>query len=233
MLTGLCMKTKLKAKRRGVYWFYTPLLIIVLNSLLSCGTWINPRYVKLNKESQNELKPENFEVVEEFYNSYYSLTDSHKVYSVSSNQLKQIIRNSNKDISIVVFFGAWCGPCRINTPLVEQLQSQFIEDVNVFYVSSSDWATNSMDTDYLVNKEVKHNASFVIDIHQYGTKFTPWARINKFISNLKSDSNISEYGLPTNLIFSKNLSLLADFQEPILTDSATTIIKSYLKTKEL
>ena len=121
--------------------------------------------------------------------------------------------------------------CRSNTPLVESLQKDFEENLNIIYISSSDWATNSEDQQYLVSKKIKYNASLVIDINQYGTEFTPWSRLNKFVTELKSSKSVKEYGLPTNLLFTNKMELLAEFQEPLPIDSVSQIIRAQLISK--
>lgn len=227
MPIGVYMKIKF-FKGEVISFIISPYFLfigLVVFQLSSCGTIINPRFVKLNVTEQAKLKPDSLQLANEFYAAYYNDTIAHQVFSVSSDNVKELITISEKKYSLVVFYAAWCGPCRINTPLVEKIQSDFDQQLNVIYISGSDWASNSADTKYLVDKKVRANASLVIDINQYGTKFTPWQRLNTFVKEIKSSDLDIEYGLPTNLLFTNNLELLVDFQEPIKVDSLTAILK--------
>ncbi|WP_367116094.1 thioredoxin [Clostridium sp.] len=57
---------------------------------------------------------------------------------VNSNEFKSEIE---KDIVLVDFFAEWCGPCKILSSVLDELQGEFEDKVNIIKVN----VDNSMD----------------------------------------------------------------------------------------
>ena len=65
---------------------------------------------------------------------------------VNSNEFKrikrlQIRRKIQKDIVLVDFFAEWCGPCKMISPILDELQAEFEDKINIIKVN----VDNSMD----------------------------------------------------------------------------------------
>lgn len=54
--------------------------------------------------------------------------------NLTKSNFKEVIENSGKPV-LVDFWAAWCGPCRMLTPIVEDLSKEFGEDVIIAKVN--------------------------------------------------------------------------------------------------
>lgn len=63
------------------------------------------------------------------------------VKEVSDNEFQTNVLSSDKP-TLVDFWAAWCGPCRMIAPSVEAVAEQFAEKANVFKMD----VDNNMDT---------------------------------------------------------------------------------------
>ena len=57
---------------------------------------------------------------------------------VNSNEFKSEIE---KDMVLVDFFAEWCGPCKMISPILDELQVEFEDKINIIKVN----VDNSMD----------------------------------------------------------------------------------------
>ena len=57
---------------------------------------------------------------------------------VNSNEFKSEIK---KDMVLVDFFAEWCGPCKILSPILDELQVEFKDKINIIKVN----VDNNMD----------------------------------------------------------------------------------------
>ena len=57
---------------------------------------------------------------------------------VNSNEFKSEIE---KDMVLVDFFAEWCGPCKMISPILDELQAEFEDKINIIKVN----VDNSMD----------------------------------------------------------------------------------------
>ena len=57
---------------------------------------------------------------------------------VNSNEFKSEIK---KDMVLVDFFAEWCGPCKILSPILDELQVEFKDKINIIQVN----VDNNMD----------------------------------------------------------------------------------------
>ena len=57
---------------------------------------------------------------------------------VNSNEFKSEIE---KDMVLVDFFAEWCGPCKMISPILDELQAEFEDKINIIKV----YVDNSMD----------------------------------------------------------------------------------------
>ena len=60
-----------------------------------------------------------------------------------SSVKKLILKNSEieKDMVLVDFFAEWCGPCKMISPILDELQAEFEDKINIIKVN----VDNSMD----------------------------------------------------------------------------------------
>ena len=54
--------------------------------------------------------------------------------NLTKNNFKDVVSNSDKPV-LVDFWASWCGPCRMLTPIVEDLSKEFGDDVVVAKVN--------------------------------------------------------------------------------------------------
>ncbi len=54
--------------------------------------------------------------------------------NLTKSNFKEVVGNSDKPV-LVDFWAAWCGPCRMLTPIVEELSKDFGEDVVIAKVN--------------------------------------------------------------------------------------------------
>lgn len=54
--------------------------------------------------------------------------------NLTKSNFKEVIENSGKPV-LVDFWAAWCGPCRMLTPIVEELSKEFGDDVIIAKVN--------------------------------------------------------------------------------------------------
>lgn len=177
------------------------LKLVLLLSILcsSCGTLINPRYVKLSKERQETLTPPPIKNYESFY-SFNNDSSYHTIYKSTASELLQLIKTSNKPFIMVVFYAYFCGPCRQNMPTVLEFQNKHNDQLNLIFVSSCDWADINSERAYLT-KYQKGKSSIIIDINSYGTKFSNWDRLSSFLRELVPNTSNKSFGFPYYLLF--------------------------------
>ncbi len=176
--------------------------ILMLLSI-GCGTFINPRYVKLSKKNQEKLKPQFVDNVQEFYASYYNAGEKHEIYVLDSDGIKELIKEKEDSYSLIVFYAYWCGPCRSQMPKIDSLHRAYPDLLNVLYVSTGDWANLEMDRKYLQSQKVLAGASLGLDIYKYGTEYVHNPRKEKFILELGVEWDY--FGFPTLILVDSNL----------------------------
>ncbi|MBN2878231.1 MAG: thioredoxin [Clostridia bacterium] len=54
--------------------------------------------------------------------------------NLTKNDFNDVITNSGKPV-LVDFWAAWCGPCRMLTPIVDELSKEFGDDVVIAKVN--------------------------------------------------------------------------------------------------
>lgn len=54
--------------------------------------------------------------------------------NLTKSNFKEVVANSDKPV-LVDFWAAWCGPCRMLTPIVEDLSNEFGDDVVIAKVN--------------------------------------------------------------------------------------------------
>jgi len=54
--------------------------------------------------------------------------------NLTKTNFKEVVGNSDKPV-LVDFWAEWCGPCRMLTPIVEELSKEFGEDVVIAKVN--------------------------------------------------------------------------------------------------
>ncbi|MEA4963499.1 Thioredoxin 1 [bioreactor metagenome] len=59
---------------------------------------------------------------------------SDKVYAVNESTFSQEVLSSDKPV-LVDFWAAWCGPCRMVSPIIDQLAGEYAEKVKVVKVN--------------------------------------------------------------------------------------------------
>ena len=57
------------------------------------------------------------------------------IEDVNDSNFEQIVLNSQVPV-VVDFWAQWCGPCRKLTPVLEQIQNEFIESIKVVKVDA-------------------------------------------------------------------------------------------------
>ncbi len=54
--------------------------------------------------------------------------------NLTKNNFKEVVTQSDKPV-LVDFWAAWCGPCRMLTPIVDELSKEFGDDVVIAKVN--------------------------------------------------------------------------------------------------
>jgi len=187
---------------------------ILLFSMCSCGYWINPRYVKMAKKTRLAYALPAINKAEDFY-SKPSLTDPLLTYSVDVETTKLIISKSSKKYVLIVFFSYWCSACHEGMPGLKQFADNNKKDVDIIFVSSSDWLDTSKDKVFIDKFGFKNTPLLSIDLYKYGTEFMNWNRLGAFVGELLSmDTEKLNIGLPTYLLFTNTGDFLLEGKVP-------------------
>lgn len=107
---------------------------------------------------------------------------------------------------MLAFYAPWCKPCHLNMSILQSLEKRN-EDLQIIYISSSDWLERENDLEYLRHYKVKNKNSLIIDIYKYGDKYMPWERLDKVITELENRST-QDIGLPYYILFDNQGKLL-------------------------
>lgn len=57
------------------------------------------------------------------------------IEEITDNNFKQNVIEQ-KGIAVVDFWAQWCGPCRKLTPLLEQIQNEFKNEIKIFKIDA-------------------------------------------------------------------------------------------------
>lgn len=57
------------------------------------------------------------------------------VEEITDNTFKQNVLEQN-GVIVVDFWAQWCGPCRKLTPLLEQIQNEFKDEIKIFKIDA-------------------------------------------------------------------------------------------------
>lgn len=57
------------------------------------------------------------------------------IEEITDNNFNQNVLEQ-KGIVVVDFWAQWCGPCRKLTPLLEQIQNEFVEEIKIFKIDA-------------------------------------------------------------------------------------------------
>ena len=57
------------------------------------------------------------------------------IEEITDNNFNQNVLEK-KGIVVVDFWAQWCGPCRKLTPLLEQIQNEFVEEIKIFKIDA-------------------------------------------------------------------------------------------------
>ena len=52
------------------------------------------------------------------------------IEEINDSNFQHVVLESNKPV-VVDFWAQWCGPCRKITPVLEQIQNEFIDEIKV------------------------------------------------------------------------------------------------------
>ena len=113
------MKNKLSTVILGLVFI---ILLFFCNSLLQ-----NERVV-MNNTNEENLQSENFENNEE--------ESDMEVFSVSNENFESEVLKSKKTV-LIDFYADWCGPCKMVSPIVEQIAKEH-EDIKVVKINIDD-----------------------------------------------------------------------------------------------
>lgn len=59
------------------------------------------------------------------------------ILEVKENNFEQQVLNSNK-VVLIDFWAQWCGPCRKLTPILEQIQNEFLNEIKVVKIDTEE-----------------------------------------------------------------------------------------------
>ena len=174
--------------------------------LFSCGYWINPRYIKMSKKTQNEhlLNP----IIEP--ETYYNKTNN--IYSIDVKSLEEIIKISSKKYVVIYFFAHWCSSCPLSIKKLNEFYKKNKSEVEIIFISTSDWLEVKDDKLFLEKYGFKNNNLLAVNIFKYGTKFMNWERLNNFSKELLSKE--IELRLPSYFLFNNKGELLKSQKAP-------------------
>lgn len=181
---------------------YLALLIILIVS--SC----KPRYYSLSEtdRSKFDIKP---------YSAKEKDLGKEQFYSITSNDIP-LLKN-NKENNLIVFFAAWCVPCREKMPAL--LSSIRDKDINLSLISADDFVRKPMYEKYINDLKYKGNIYF-LDIKTYKS-WNPHKNMRLFMEEaFPKVDNVKGY--PTGILMKKDSVLYSG-----VIDSA--FVKNFLK----
>ena len=108
------------------------LLIIFIGLLIWCSNFVNQE--NLNVQIQEETQNVNNQNIENYENNEEEL--SMEIISISNENFENEVLKSEK-IVLVDFYADWCGPCKMLSPIVEQIAKEH-EDIKVVKVNVDD-----------------------------------------------------------------------------------------------
>ena len=57
------------------------------------------------------------------------------IEEINDSNFQHVVLESNKPV-VVDFWAQWCGPCRKITPVLEQIQNEFIDEIKVVKIDA-------------------------------------------------------------------------------------------------
>lgn len=57
------------------------------------------------------------------------------IEEINDSNFQHVVIESNKPV-VVDFWAQWCGPCRKITPVLEQIQNEFIDEIKVVKIDA-------------------------------------------------------------------------------------------------
>lgn len=79
-----------------------------------------------------------------FGKGIYKMAETHTVKEVNDNEFQQQVLQSEAPV-VVDFWAPWCGPCRIVSPVVEELNKEYNGAVRFVKVNTDDNEQSAME----------------------------------------------------------------------------------------
>lgn len=174
--------------------------------LFGCGIIvINPKYEDLTKNEQERIAPDSLESIDGFYKAYEDLSTKN-IYKVDAKTTKEIIKNSDKEFVLIIFYANWCSPCKKQMPYIKEFYNKNKNLITLLYVSTSEWSQLNKDREYLNSLNLLVGASLVVDINKYGNKLSPKKRFISYFKDLNfSNFDSNKIGFPTYVLVKNDL----------------------------
>ncbi|WP_209319755.1 TlpA family protein disulfide reductase [Ancylomarina longa] len=153
----------------------------------------------------------------------------YEIYSTTVKSTRDLIKESDKPYSLLVFYAHWCAPCHKNMPILNKFDLHNKDSINLIFISSSDWLEKDREIDYLRKYKVRNKISLIIDYKEYGSEFMNWNRISNFIHDLVPQEDtqyqLSNIGLPHYMLFNNRGELLLETGAPFDIEKYENLIR--------
>lgn len=129
-------------------------------------------------------------------------TDSVNIVNLNQQIFKELIKNSNSDYHLVVFYAEWCKPCTEKMPIINSIASEF-ENLTSYYIYTDTEKNLKFLRKYLLSQSFITKTYVLDNTYKGNVK----RRFKSFRDQICSECE-NNIGFPTVILLDKNMKVL-------------------------